>query len=97
MMQQDARIKVTTIPGNKERKKERQQEKRKKEVWSGGKKRGLKIIVRLRTGRKRRKTVVSHRAGKGKNRRMEKLGNEIRKLGDRMKMRKRKKEKKKNA
>ncbi len=37
MMQQDARIKVTTIPGNKERKKEIQQEKRKKEMWSGGK------------------------------------------------------------
>ncbi len=40
--------------------------KRKKEMWSGGKKRGLKIIVRLRTRGKRRKTLGSHKAGKEK-------------------------------
>ncbi len=48
-----------------QRKKERKKEERKK-CRVGGKKRGLKKTGRLGTGGKRRKTVVSHRAGKGK-------------------------------
>jgi hypothetical protein len=49
----------------RKRKKDNKKKERKK-CGRGGEKRGLKIIVRLRTERKRRKTVGSHKAGKGK-------------------------------